>query len=175
MVDEQPIEVITIWPGKNLWSAPSWASSFGVEWEGTELSGDELKRRHQIVARRRNGWSPEADGWRQLQEITNAIVRRRILVKLWDPIIVMLYEDDGPYPITGFCTGVETRLDDTGALQAYLRLEHPQVIPNLSGYDQLEERASITEDGSASVNLGDLHEIQVLPLLVGSWIETREA
>ena len=164
MAGEQPIVVIDIWPGKNLWRAPDYASCFGIELEGLPPS-DEMQRREQIVVERRKAWTPDEAAWRQLQEITNAVVRRRVLVSIWDSILVMLGEDEGPHPIRGFCASVETRLDETGVMQAYLRLEHPQVIPVPSGFDATwgRERA---EDGSEWINLGELHRIQVLPPLV---------
>lgn len=166
MAREQPIELFDIWPGKNLWRGPDYFGLFGIQLEGLPPPKDEMDRRRQIVAQRRDGWSPDIDGWRQLQQITNAVVRRRVLVKIWDSILVML-EDEGPYPITGFCIGVEARADETGALQAYLRLEHPQEVPTPDGFSAQRGREP-GPHGTADINLGDLYEIQVLPLLVAS-------
>jgi len=174
MAAEQPIKVFDIWPGKNRWEGPTYSGMFGIQLEGYPPPDDEIERRKQLVAQRRNGWSPDSDGWRQLQEITNAVVRRRVLVKIWDSILMMLDEDEGPSPVMGFCTDVETRPDETGALQAYLRLEHPRETATHSGFGEGRGRTRMN-DGSEWINLGALYEIQVLPLLVGSESETRES
>ena len=154
---------IDIWPGKNLWRAPNWYSCFGIRLVGPSPTGAKLREMRAIVANRRRAWSPDLDAWKQLQAVTDEIVRRHVLARIWDPLIVTLAEAEAPFPIKAWCSAVETRTDDEGLLQAYLRLEHPQPVPNAFGRDE-SARYLIPADGDDRfwINLGELYAIEVL-------------
>jgi hypothetical protein len=154
---------IDIWPGKNLWRAPDWHSCFGIQLVGPSPTGDKLLEMQAIVSNRRRAWSPDPQAWKQLQAVTNAIVRRHVLARIWDSIIVALAEAEAPFPIKAWCSAVETRTNEEGLLQAYLRLEHPQPVPNAFGRDE-STRYLIPggEDDRFWINLGALYAIEVL-------------
>lgn len=116
------------------------------------------------VAAARSAWQPESSAWELLETLRRDAKDRWILAKIWDPIRVALDEDEGPHYLRGLCLEASARPDDTGITQAYLSLKDISLVTVSSGYDGRGRYLTPSADGETRrLNLGDLHELQLLP------------
>ena len=147
----------------HLWRVPSIETAFEGWLEGlpTEAQRQSILER---TVQERQQWIPSAEAWAQLEAV-RACVGRRVQVQLYDIIIVILAEDEGPYPITATCLDVVTRTNDEGITEAYLLLEGVECHPTEDGYDgRAKYLRPVGTEGGALVNLGDLYSIRILDL-----------
>ena len=145
----------------HLWRVPSVETAF----EGWIEGWPSEEQRHRILAKtrqERRQWVPSAEAWAQL-EVVKASIGHHVEVQLYDVIIIMLGEEEGPYPITATCLDVLIRTDDEGITEAYLLLQGVECRPTEDGYDgRARYLQPVGAEGQALVNLGDIMSIQIL-------------
>lgn len=138
------------------WRIPSAENAFDGFIEGSPTA----KERKQILTKVRQdraNWIPSAEAWKQFNEMKD-IVERDIVVRMWDPIMLML-EDEGPYPIQALCTGVYQRENDEGKTQACLSLKNARCIKTADGYDGMSRLLKSNCDGELLLSLADIYEV----------------
>jgi hypothetical protein len=155
--------MISLESGKNRWSAPDWSNVHGTQLEGPKPPKDQLARMQEEVRITRNAWRPDADAWIQRGMIRHVAAERRVVAKIWHPLIVALDASEGPHWIKALCDAVDVRTDDAGVSQAYLRLRDVGLVETSSGLDAREQYLAVADEpGIFWPNLGDLYELQVI-------------
>src|SRR4051812_7324631 len=62
------------------------------------------------AGRARETWKPSNEAWQQLV-VLHEFIGKHVRLQFWNPIMIML-EDEGPYPLTCDCRGIVTLLHD---------------------------------------------------------------
>ena len=117
----------------NHWQVPSEENALDgvVEGRPTEQRVAELREQ---ARQERAVWKPNQEAL-DLVEKLKAFVGFRVRVQFWDSIMLML-DDEGPYPLEGDCTGVVVEPRD-GFPQAFLVMDNVLEIPTSNGFSSL--------------------------------------
>jgi hypothetical protein len=142
--------------GMAHWRIPSVEGAFDGILEG-KPADKERKEIIEKVQRDRAEWAPTAEAWEQFQQVKK-IVGYEVVVQMWDPIMVML-DDEGPYPMQAFCTGLHLITDEDDKPQAYLSLKDVRNIKTHEGYDGSSRLSNSSCAGENLLSLSDIYEI----------------
>ena len=117
----------------NHWRVPSEEHALDGWVEGRP-SDEEIEQAREQSRQARAAWKPNQEA-RDVVEKLKAFVGFRVRIQFWDSIMMML-DDEGPYPLEGDCTSVVIEPRD-GFPQAYLVMENVQEIPTSDGFSSL--------------------------------------
>jgi hypothetical protein len=93
--------------------------------------------------------------------VGDAAAGRRVLAKIWHPLIAALDETEGPHWISALCAAVDVRGGDAGLPQAYLRLREITLVELACGWDGRETYLAATDEaGTFWLNIGELYQLQ---------------
>lgn len=118
----------------NPWKLPSPP----VYLEGRPTPAEKEAQEAEAEERRRT-WEPGPEAFDLLDRLRE-FVGEEVVIQGWDSIMLLL-DDEGPYPVLGTCLDVVTRTGPEGRQRAYVVLEDPTEHPTPrggSGLSQLE-------------------------------------
>ena len=141
---------------KAHWRIPSVKHAFDGVLEG-KPTDQKKKEIIEKTERERVDWSPSKEAWEQFELVKN-IIAHEIVVQMWDPIMFML-DDEGPYPMQAFCTGLHLILNEDGKPQAYLSLKNVSNIKTPDGYDGRSRFLNLRREVESLLSLADIYEI----------------
>lgn len=142
----------------NSWLVPTVAGELSGILEGAP-SAEEMAAIEARLAIERAGWKPSPNAWTLLEDLRPAVASY-VRIQLWDSIMNHI-EEEGPYPFRANCDEINTRADERGFTQAYLRLRNVKAEPTAQGYDPMS-RLKPDGDGGYWLNLDRLYRIEAL-------------
>jgi len=143
------------------WAAPSEATAFEGWLEGKPTKAQEQQGLEEARQKRRV-WKPAPAAWELLVELMGEIPGQSIQIQLWNSIMLML-EDEGPFPIRAQCLEIAVRPEKDGVLQAYLKLAEPKSLRTRDGYEGRKKYLQpATDPNTFWLNLANVDEILLL-------------
>lgn len=139
----------------NPWRIPSEARAFEGMIVGHPTKAQRAERLRQVRAAR-DAWRPSPEAMAVVHRIQK-LIGSRIWIQIWDPIMLLL-EDEGPFPIEGICSDVFFR-EEGGFPQAFIGLSNALEHPTLSGYSALAKYPGQSLLGCAVIPLANINWI----------------
>ena len=139
----------------NPWRIPSEERAFEGMIVGHPTKAQRAERLRQVRAAR-DAWRPSPEAMAVVHRIQK-LVGNRICIQIWDPIMLLL-EDEGPFPIEGICSDVFFR-EEGGFPQAFIGLSNALEHPTLSGYSAFAKYPGQSLLGCAVIPLANINWI----------------
>ena len=119
----------------------------------------------------RANWQPGPEALALVEKLKD-FTGFSVEIQFWDPIMLML-EDEGPYPLQADCIGVVLLAEQDGVLQAYLHIDNPKEIATPEGHDCLGYLKQNPYAHGWIASVSDILEISVNQPKVESLVKKR--